>query len=355
MVLSDTDLGLVAGLATAALWATTAMLFTGATRRLGATTTNATRIALAVAILAALQWWRTSGLLPELSTRQWVELALSGVIGLSLCDQALFVAFGLIGPRRVMLLQTTTPLFALAMGVVLLDERVGGTALLGVLVTLLGVSWVVLERSPAGGAGAGGRRDGGGRGDGDGDGGGDAEQAPKAAARHQVERASRAAIVRRGWMLAALAALLQAVGALLAKRGMGHGWLPPEEHVDPLTTTYVRMIFGSLGVVPLVLHAAWRKRRALAAGVPLVRPTLAEQRARGWLCVGAATVLGPVLGVWMSMEAFDRVAVGVAQTLIGLSPVLILPLVAMGGERVSARAVMGALVAVAGSAVLFLT
>jgi drug/metabolite transporter (DMT)-like permease len=322
MVLSDTDLGLVAGLATAALWATTAMLFTGATRRLGATTTNATRIGLAVAILAAVQWLRTSDLLPELGTRQWVELALSGVIGLSLCDQALFVAFGLIGPRRVMLLQTTTPLFALAMGVVLLDEHVGGTALLGVVVTLLGVAWVVLER-PAG-AGA-------------------------------TERTSSPTAVRRGWMLACLAAFLQAVGALLAKRGMGHGWLPPEEHVDPLTTTYVRMIFGSLGVVPLVVHAAWRKRRALAVGVPVVRPPLFDQRTRGWLFVGAATVLGPVLGVWMSMEAFDRVAVGVAQTLIGLSPVLILPLVALSGERVSARAVMGALVAVAGSAVLFLT
>jgi drug/metabolite transporter (DMT)-like permease len=321
MVLSDTDLGLVAGLATAVLWATTAMLFTGATRRLGATTTNAVRIGLAVAILATIQWWRASGLLPELATRQWVDLALSGVIGLSLCDQALFVAFGLIGPRRVMLLQTTTPLFALAMGVVLLDERVGGLALLGVFVTLLGVAWVVLER-PSG---------------------------------SRVERTSTPAAVRRGWMLAALAAFLQAVGALLAKRGMGHGWLPPEEHVAPLTTTYVRMIFGALGVAPLVAHAAWRRRQTLAAGSPVVRPPLFDQRARGWLCVGAATVIGPVLGVWMSMEAFDRVAVGLAQTLIGLSPVLILPMVALSGERVSARAVMGAVVAVAGSAVLFLT
>ena len=155
-------------------------------------------------------------------------------------------------------------------------------------------------------------------------------------------------------MLALLAAVLQAVGALLAKRGMGHGSLPPDQHLDPLTATYVRMLFGTLGVVPLVALARWRRRRAEAEGVPAEGLADPAERRRGWRCLLAATVLGPVLGVWLSLEAFDRVEVGLAQTLIGLSPVVILPLAALTGERVSARAVLGAAVAVGGTALLFL-
>lgn len=316
MTLSPSDLGLLAALGTAVLWAFTAMLFTAAARRLGATTTNAARVSLALVLLGAVNLGRTGQLLPDLQPTQWRDLALSGVIGLALCDQALFLAFALIGPRQVMLVQTTTPLFGLALGFVLLGETVGMAATGGVAVTLLGVAWVVSER------GSGGRP-------------------------HPL--------IGRGLTLAVVAAALQALGALLSKRGMGHGSLAPEARLDPLAATYLRMLFGTLGVLPLVALASWRRRRERAAGKPeRERPERASLR-RGWQCLVAATVLGPVLGVWLSLEAFDRVEVGLAQTLIGLSPVVILPLVALGGERISGRALVGALMAVAGTALLFLS
>jgi drug/metabolite transporter (DMT)-like permease len=56
----------------------------------------------------------------------------------------------------------------------------------------------------------------------------------------------------------------------------------------------------------------------------------------------------------MSLVASDRAPLGVAQTLCSLPPILILPVVVwVHKERVSARAVVGAVIAVAGTALLF--
>lgn len=64
-------------------------------------------------------------------------------------------------------------------------------------------------------------------------------------------------------------------------------------------------------------------------------------------------VVGPYLGVWMSLTAMDHIPLGIAQTLCSLSPVLILPVVAViYKERVTRRAVLGAGLAVAGSVLL---
>ena len=61
------------------------------------------------------------------------------------------------------------------------------------------------------------------------------------------------------------------------------------------------------------------------------------------------------MGVWMSLVATDRAEVGVAQTLCSLSPVFILPFaVWFEKERIGIRAILGATVAVCGSALLFL-
>jgi drug/metabolite transporter (DMT)-like permease len=57
----------------------------------------------------------------------------------------------------------------------------------------------------------------------------------------------------------------------------------------------------------------------------------------------------------MSLEAADKVPLGVAQTLCSLAPVLILPAARLvHHERISPRAVVGAFLAVAGVALLFL-
>lgn len=110
------------------------------------------------------------------------------------------------------------------------------------------------------------------------------------------------------------------------------------------------MAFAGVGVLPILL--AWRlqARRLAAAGR---RPWRMGTRRAGFVFVLLGTVFGPVLGVWMSLVAADATSVGIAQTLMSLTPILILPYAAVvEREHISARAIIGAVIAVAGVGVL---
>lgn len=313
----DHIVGPLAGLATSFLWVLTSLFFTAAGRRIGSTWVNATRLVAAV-LLHSLTFWLLAGApWPSATGYQVLMLALSGVIGLAICDQALFTAFVDIGPRRALLIMTTSPLFALSLGVLFLGEHLRMIDFFGVALTLAGVAWVTAERPHT--------------------------RADDTAHPHE----------RRGLMLALLAAACQAVGFLFSKKGIGIGVLPEEQQLDAQAATYIRMVFGAVGMAPILMaylarsdarHAAARARRSgsRAAGIALS-------------CAGA--VVGPYLGVWMSLVAIDRTpSLGVAQTMCSLSPVLILPFVVLlHGEKVTARAAAGAAVAVAGAALLTIT
>ena len=75
---------------------------------------------------------------------------LSGLAGFMVCDLCLFKAFGYIGARLAMLLLALSPLMA-ALGAMLIGQRMGPASWLGMFVTMAGVTWVAVERRPAGG------------------------------------------------------------------------------------------------------------------------------------------------------------------------------------------------------------
>ena len=173
-----------------------------------------------------------------------------------------------------------------------------------------------------------------------------------------MERPTGVAVVSRehrvrGIVLALLAAACQAAGLMLSKRGMGHGWLPVEEHLSPQSATLIRMFFATLFMIPIIAVRVQRGREASAANPMTTTDALRARRAGlAFACAGA--IVGPYLGVWMSLVASDRAPIGVAQTLCSLPPVFILPLAALlYGERITPRAVIGALVAIGGAALLF--
>jgi len=120
--------------------------------------------------------------------------------------------------------------------------------------------------------------------------------------------------------------------------------------LDPQAATYIRMVFACVAIVPifLVLHSLHRKN--LAAGK---KPERNGTRSAGYSFALFGAICGPVLGVWLSLLAAKHAPVGVAQTLCGLSPVFILPLVpVVMKEHVSPRAIIAALLAVGGIGVI---
>lgn len=306
--------GYAAGLATSVLWTFTSIFFTAAGKRLGATVLNAYRIFFAVLLLALTHRALNGIWLPQALPRQHLYLALSGIIGLSLGDLALFTAFVDIGPRRSMLVMTTAPIFAALFGWLMLGEMLRPAAWVGIALVLGGVAWVILERPT------------------------------------RLSDTARG-MLARGTALAFIAAACQAAGLLFSKQGMGHGWAAEAQFIKPQTATLLRMFFAAIGMVPILLLYSYRHRTRSRAALSASRT---GTRWAGYLFASAGACVGPYLGVWMSLVASDKAPLGIAQTLCSLPPILILPFAAgLYRERITTRAILGALTAVGGAWLLF--
>jgi drug/metabolite transporter (DMT)-like permease len=298
-------LGETAALLTAACWACTSMLFGFAVRHLGAFRLNLIRVTLATVLLGglALLFFGT-GWLVTARPHDLLVLSISGWVGLTLGDWAYFQSLDLLGPRIGTLFITLSPPLTVLLGVFVLNEHPGWRELVGMALTIAGVAWVVLERPTDG--------------------------TPRG---HRI----------RGTVCGILGSVGQAVALVMSKAGMS----PPggtAGGIAPLPAAAVRMAAAMVATFAL---AAVTRRVAVSVHPGRDRRVIAA--------TVAATILGPGLGIWLSLVAVQHTPAGVASTLISLVPILVLPLVVIvHKERVSPRAVCGALLAVAGVAMLFL-
>jgi drug/metabolite transporter (DMT)-like permease len=304
---SPVHAGQLAALGAATCWSFSALAFDVAARRLGPLTLNLVRLVLAFVFLSLLAWALRGLPLPvDASPRAWAWLAVSGLVGFVFGDFCLFRAFLAIGPRLSMLMMSLAPPLTALIGWLLLDETLGLRELAGMVLTVTGIGWAVLERRRPAAPG---------------------EAAPGVAARHALPA---------GVFFGFCGALGQAGGLVLSKLGMGD--------YDAVAATQVRVVAGIAGYALLFLVFHWW---------PRVGPALRDGRALSFAAVGA--FFGPCLGVSLSLYAVHRTVSGVAASLMALTPVLLIPLVVLlRRERVGIGGVAGALVAVAGVALLCL-
>jgi drug/metabolite transporter (DMT)-like permease len=300
-------LGQTAALGTAVCWSVSALAFAAAGRRIGVLPLNLIRLVIALGFLVLATWGLRGLPLPvDASPHAWGWLSISGLIGFVFGDLCLFRAYVLIGPRLASLMMSLAPLLTVLIGWLVLGETLGGRDALGMALTITGIGWAVLERKPAAN--------------------GESEEPEPGSS-----RAGRA-----GLALGFCGALGQAGGLVLSKLGMGS--------YDVVAATQVRVIAGIAGYV-LLLSAvrAW----------PRMREALRDRRGVGFAAIGA--FFGPFLGVSLSLFAVRHTVSGVAASIMALQPVMIIPLVVLlHRERVGIGGVAGALVAVAGVALLFL-
>ena len=94
---------------------------------------------------------------------------------------------------------------------------------------------------------------------------------------------------------------------------------------------------------------------ALFAGkLPTLRQAVKDKQGMKYTAAGA--LVGPFVGMTLSMVAVANTQPGIAQTLMSLMPIFIIPVIwIIYRERTSWRGILGALVAVIGVAILFLT
>lgn len=300
-------MGELAALVTSLLWTFTSIFFTLAGRRVTSSVVNRVRLALAVLYLSLAHLIVTGQLWPlDAGPSRWLWLGLSGIVGLVLGDAALFQAYVQIGPRRTQLVMTSAPVIASVGAWLLWNERLTPAQVAAMAVVIGGIAWVVSEPRPANGE-------------------------------HRFPGDSDHRIYRLGLLLALGGALGQAGGLLLAKQGLGGGFAP-------LSATMIRMLAATAAI--------W----LLAGAQGRVRSTWQRlQDRRALLLIASGALVGPFLGVWMSMVAVQRAPLGIASTLMALTPILLIPISAwIFRERVTGRAVAGTAVALLGVTLLFL-
>jgi len=255
------------------------------------------------AVLLAL--WPVAWLLSDFSRASVTAIAvmaLSGVIGISLGDSALFGAMNRLGPRRTGVLFATHALFSAGLGFVLLGERLGLQAYAGAVVTVVGVMVAV----------AWGRR---------------------SSEIHAWEPQGNS---RSGVGLALLAAGCQALGALIAKPV-----LTGEAAMDPVLALALRV-----SAAWLALWLGWALRPSASAAQHPINWTVFGQTAlSGWVGMG--------VGMGLLLWALSLGDVGAVGVLSSISPVMVLPLLWWKFKRIPAwGAWLGAALAVSGTALM---
>jgi len=290
--------GEFAALATAVCWTMTSLAFESAGRRVGSLQVNLIRLFMAFFLLSSLNFFLNGSFLPTgLPVTSWTWLLLSGVAGFLIGDLLLFQAFVVIGARISMLIMTLVPVMTAILSFFLLGESLSGIAVIGMFVTISAIIYVVSGRK---------KRD-------------------------------EKTVSGYGIALATGGAFGQALGLVLSKIGMAE--------FSPVTATQVRVIAGLIGFsILFTMLKRW----------PLIKKSLADISAVKRIATGA--FFGPFLGVTLSLAAIQYTKAGIAATLMSISPILIIfPSKMLFNEKIKSRDIIGAIITVAGVAIIFMS
>lgn len=294
--------GELAALCTAFCWAGGTILFAYSGRRIGSYIVNKLRIVMAVALLSILLMIRYGNLFPSgLDLQALAYLALSGIVGLSIGDTFYFRCLVILGPRRGALYMTLAPVMTALIAFAILGETIAPLAWVGIFVTLAGVSWVTTDR-----------RD------------------------DKLDHREGSKTV--GILMGVGGAAGQALALVLAKKGMG-------ETFDPMSATLIRMISAAIAI--WIVAVVRGEMRATVGAIK-------DQKAM--MALWGAALLGPTIGVWMSLTAVQHTEAGIAATIMSTFPIIVIPLtMIVHKERPTYRSILGAMIAIAGVAMLFVT
>lgn len=304
-------IGESAALTTALCWAFTFIFFAEAGRRIGSFKVNKIRLVLAVSIYVVVLLITKGRLFPQdINWQHVLWLSLSGSLGLVIGDSAGFKATVMIGPRLTALLHSTAPVMATIIAWLFLGEKLGLLSLLGICITVGGVSWVVT-----------GSRYG---------------KQNNAVAKDHPDSGSLA----KGVVLGLIAAFGQASGLVVAKYAMFNAG----SVLEPMDASFIRMLTAMI-IIWVISALRGQTRETLKA--------FKDRKAVAFSLGGA--IFGPFIAVWMSLVAVAHIAAGIAATLNSTTPIWVIPAMRIiYREKITLRAVLGALVTVGGVALLIL-
>lgn len=309
--------GELISIAVATSWTACAMFAEVASKRMGSLPFNVVRMTLSLLMLAGVMWFFTGMPYPvgaDAST--WFWLSLSGFVGYVLGDFCLFNSYILIGSRYGQLLMTLAPPAAAIFGWMILDQSMSWIAILGMCVTSFGIATAIYR--------------------------------PK---KDKNER-----IPLKGVLFGIGAGIGQGIGLVLSAKGLMHYESTVQSMgiefmhgasastILPFASTAIRAVTGLIGFsIWTVINGEQSK---LKEGIRDYRTMLAAL---------GATITGPFIGVSLSLMATLYTSIGIAQTIMALTPVLIiLPTYLFFHQKILLREVIGAVISVCGVALFFI-
>lgn len=292
--------GEIAALSAAALWAIASVLYGRVGEFIPPLLLNLLKGVIAIAFLI-LTIFLVGDSLPSLPVSSLTLILLSGVIGIGVGDTIFFAAINSLGARRTLLLGTLAPPLTAIFGLLFLDEQLQIRAWWGILLTIIGVAWVVTERTT-----------------------------------DYVLRSYSQLLPGTVWGL--LAAITNSIGVILSRAAFNM------TTVSPLWVALLRLSAGEVTLILLI--TVFSRSNSLTnlrkfTKIQIITATI------------AAAFCGTYLGIWLQQTAIKLTPTGIAQTLLQTSPIFILPLTIFTGEKISGRAIAGVVVAIAGIALLF--
>lgn len=308
-------LGELISLGVAVSWTITALVSEIGTKRIGVLNFNVWRLGTALLFTVALCYVLTGVLGPAYAgIETWFWMSLSGFVGFFLGDFCLFKSYVYISSRYGQLFMTLAPAAAAIAAWAMLGETMTLRQLLAMTVTLGGIMLSVLGKNTDG-------------------------------------KGFSLTLPWKGVLYAIGAGLGQGLGLVLSKIGMEHyRWeIPVEriaemESVIPFAANMIRCFTGFLCFLGVVLLGK--------GGMKLVSNSHDGKAMRAML---AAVMFGPFLGVGFSLMAVQHTNVGVAQTIMAITPVLIiLPSWWLFKQPITFKGVLGAIISVIGVSLFFL-
>lgn len=293
--------GEIAALLAAAGFSVASVFYTFAGRKVNAITSLAFSLPTSCALLGILHYAEYGTLLPWQATpARWFHLGLSGILAFVLSSWCMLIAYQAIGPRLTMLIANFAPLLGALLAWIFLGQTLPGHAALGIGLVTIGVLWVVAERAPSHSRPAG-------------------------------------FDLPRGGLYATLGTIAQAAAFVFSSHGVADGF-------PPLSATLMRIVAGAVTLWLYILA------RGMAA--PMFRAVRSDRRLLAQL--SGAAILGPVVAGYLLLVAFQHTPVGIATTLSHTTAIMLIPVAYfVFREAISARAILGTAIAIAGMAVLF--
>lgn len=303
-------------------WSACAMFGQVAAKGIGhAMPLNVLRMALSLILLSLSMAWVCGSPYPIYADGEtWMWLTLSGLAGYVLGDYCLFNSYIIMGARFGQLFMTLAPPAAAISGWILLGEKMSLMAILGMLITMTGISMSIL-----------GQKD------------------------EESERRLR--IPLKGVIYGIGAGVGQGVGLVLSKLGIEHYETCIKTTLAddlvlrsrcleamPMSATFIRAITGLICFTVALFYI--QKQSLLVS-------TLKQKRLM--FIILLATITGPFIGVSLSLKATLYTSTGIAQTIMACTPILLLwPSHIFFKQSISLREVVGAFISVIGVALFFI-